>query len=493
VGLNVLNVKDLLVEGCHFTQTTTHAIGLRTDVVDVVIRDNVIHGGSRGNGIYLEDNGQRNITISNNRVVGWPQAGLYLRDNVAGPVAVRNNTFYGNSADDPAYGTVRAYNVTASPPDVVFENNIVYSRGQAAVNIRPGVAADGFRFDHNLWFSEADQRVIWLGDVYSSFQDYQQAGNEPHSLMQVDPLFANTTNFALQADSPAVEAGIGAGIAEIILPKPRLLSPADRKETPPGSFEYTRRAVQGATGYDLRLDGTVYTTSETSMSLVLDAGAHIWSVQALGEGGSASGYTEAWSLTAVSPVVSLPKPVLLTPAAGATVVTANVQFTWGAVAGATAYELQVDGTPHTTTDPFTSLPLDEGSHEWTVQALGEGGLASGYPSLRTFVVDVSSTNWSAQIAALQSMVETLGQQVTALEARMPGAERQITLLEQQIAALDLSAIEQHITTLEQQMAALEQQVPALRGTLCEVLRSAAAQLEGDRAPERDREPPGRHR
>jgi hypothetical protein len=97
------------------------------------------------------------------------------------------------------------------------------------------------------------------------------------------------------------------------------------------------------------------------------------------------------------------------------------------------------------------------------------------------------------MAALRSVVETLGQQVTALEARMPAAEQQISLLGQQIAALDPSLVKQQLATLEEQMTALGQQVPALRGTLCEVLRSAAAQLEGDRSPERDREPPGRRR
>jgi parallel beta-helix repeat protein len=389
VGVNVLNVRGLLVEGCQFEDTGTHAIGLRTDVADAVIRSNAIHGVVRGNGIYLEDDGQRNVTISDNLIWNCAQAGLYLRDNVAGPITVRHNTFYNNSMVDRTYGTVRAYNVVSSSPQVVFENNIIYSRGEMAINILDGVAADGFRFDYNLLFSEASQGVRWTSKSYSSFQSYQQSGNEPHSLMQRDPLFADTATFELRATSPAIGAaadgadiGVRARISPL-LPKPKLMGPVDGTQASPGSVEFTWSAVEGATGYELRLGGQVHATPETFMSSSLAVGSYSWAVQAVDGGGNASGYTDPWSLTVVT--ILPQKPALLRPADGAAVDTASVEFAWNDV-GAATYQLRVDGMVYTSAGTSTTQTLADGVHSWAVQAQAEDGSVSGYTAPRTLTV-----------------------------------------------------------------------------------------------------------
>jgi predicted phage tail protein len=77
-----------------------------------------------------------------------------------------------------------------------------------------------------------------------------------------------------------------------------------------------------ADGYNLELDGSVYTTTETFKVLTLDAGIHNWRVRAFNVWG-ASDYTDAWNFEIVGPGV----PTLISPSDGA-VTSSSTTFVW---------------------------------------------------------------------------------------------------------------------------------------------------------------------
>jgi hypothetical protein len=80
------------------------------------------------------------------------------------------------------------------------------------------------------------------------------------------------------------------------VPVPYLDRPADGTVTDSASVEF-RWSDVGAAAYQLRVDEDVYTTEATSLTLILSNGSHTWTVQALDSAGSASGYTDPWTVT----------------------------------------------------------------------------------------------------------------------------------------------------------------------------------------------------
>ena len=102
----------------------------------------------------------------------------------------------------------------------VFKNNIVYiGDSNQALRSRSGrmdSSTPTVTFDHNLYYSPAGANgVKWSldGKDYSSFEAYVKATGEDHNSKFADPKFvdANTHNFHLQQDSPAIGAGVDLG------------------------------------------------------------------------------------------------------------------------------------------------------------------------------------------------------------------------------------------------------------------------------------------
>jgi hypothetical protein len=272
-GLNATNVQGLLVEDCRFIETGTHAIGLRTNVETTVIKGCMIIGVVRGNGIYLEDNGQRYVEISENVIAGCARSAIYFRDHIVGPVVLAHNTLYKNCVGWPQRGEIRAYNVTETAPEIVVHSNLIVCGENAGLMILDGVRDEKFRFDRNLWFGESPAsvyRVLLPEGRYTSFTGYQAAGHEPHSIMDQDPLLDSLT-FELQPGSPAIGAGLdGTDIGarpyegDEAPPPPTACKPLPdetvliAENATEGPVLFLWDGLPGVSQYVLRLDGHEY-------------------------------------------------------------------------------------------------------------------------------------------------------------------------------------------------------------------------------------------
>ena len=136
-------------------------------------------------------------------------------------------------------------------------------------------------------------------------------------------------------------------------------------------------------GYNLEIDGSVYTTTETIQIVTLDTGVHNWKVRAYNVWG-VSEYTDAWSFEIIeTPGV----PTLISPVSGTITTTATVTLTWEAGTGglAVGYNIDIDGSVYTTTETFQVVTLGAGVHNWRVRAFNISG-ASEYTEAWNFEI-----------------------------------------------------------------------------------------------------------
>jgi hypothetical protein len=157
---------------------------------------------------------------------------------------------------------------------------------------------------------------------------------------------------------------------------PNLLTPVDGFVTSDTTLTLTWEAGVGGyvEGYQLDLDGNVYTTTETSKVVTLDVGLHSWRVRAFNPGGE-SEFSESWSFE----IIETPgAPTLISPAAGVET-SSPVTFVWddsGTGGVPIGYIFILDGTPiitFTTPVTMTTLELLPGSHTWSVVSFNDVG------------------------------------------------------------------------------------------------------------------------
>jgi hypothetical protein len=162
---------------------------------------------------------------------------------------------------------------------------------------------------------------------------------------------------------------------------PVLVSPPDGTITSTQEITLTWEAGLGwlPNGYNLELDGVVYTMTETFSPTVLSAGTHSWRVRAFNLQGY-SEYSEPWSLT----IETIPGvPLLVAPGNGTTTVDGRVVFVWtdgGGGGEPDGYIFVWQDTPLITfTTPVTSVTLliVPGEYTWSVVAYNDAG-ASAY-------------------------------------------------------------------------------------------------------------------
>jgi sugar lactone lactonase YvrE len=174
---------------------------------------------------FYVNSGTANITIRDNLIQNAPGAGiqcwhgpnvngLYIYNNVitgcnwgvvAGDAA-QNISIYNNTIDHDQYGLDFSY---AGQDDLVgvinlkMKNNIISNCGY-------GLRAGTFDYtqitgDYNLWYGNSTD-VQWKGSNYSLTQYKANTSNEAHSI-QANPSFAGSSNYHLNAGSPAIGAG----------------------------------------------------------------------------------------------------------------------------------------------------------------------------------------------------------------------------------------------------------------------------------------------
>jgi hypothetical protein len=164
---------------------------------------------------------------------------------------------------------------------------------------------------------------------------------------------------------------------------PVLLFPPDETVTSTQAITLTWEAGAGEPpdGYNLMLDGEVFTTTDTISPTVLSLGVHTWTVRAYNSAGT-SDWASARAVEVVPPPPGV--PTLLFPPDETVTTTQAITFTWQAGAGGTpaGYNLDIDGQVVTTTATSWSADLSFGLHAWTVRAYNAGG-TSDWASART--------------------------------------------------------------------------------------------------------------
>ena len=188
------------------------------------------------------------------------------------------------------------------------------------------------------------------------------------------------------------------------LDPPSLLSPIDGTtitvDVVPTVVQLHWQTVTGATGYELSVDGIqvlLNDGNETSYPATLyDDRTHLWQARTRNSSGEYGPWSSFKSFT-VELVTGSDPPNLVSPANGATIgvssVPTQVQLQWQAIAGATGYELLVDGNQVLINDGSQTsynATLNSGSHSWrarTRNSLGEYGAWSAY---KGFTIEVTT-------------------------------------------------------------------------------------------------------
>jgi len=186
------------------------------------IHDGCYASSCTSNSLYIQSNGSNysNFYIYNNVIVGSTSRAILVRDDVEG-LHVYHNTVYANHPEARPYALVIFYNVSG----VDLRNNIVYGtldydEGANDARCVQDEGATSFLVrDYNLYHQEDPDQPItgsengvggW--DVFLYEWDIWRAdsGFEIHSPYPQKPLFVDQENgdFRLQADSPAIDAGV---------------------------------------------------------------------------------------------------------------------------------------------------------------------------------------------------------------------------------------------------------------------------------------------
>ena len=168
---------------------------------DIRIHDNLISGSMRDNIILGGSDGVTDVLgtiyIYNNIIVGADWQGLHINDP-QGTVIIQNNVLYNNGSRG-VDSNAQLYIERAGTGLITLQNNIVYAKsGQTYYEFGMGVDSSVFNAASNNLVYNAGACPVW-----------------DTGCVNTDPLFVNNASgdFRLQAQSPAIDAGINTGIS----------------------------------------------------------------------------------------------------------------------------------------------------------------------------------------------------------------------------------------------------------------------------------------
>jgi uncharacterized repeat protein (TIGR02059 family) len=167
--------------------------GYNGNLDNVVIRRNFFHepdnsyASGPSNLIFIQNNNTAVCTLTNiyiyNNIFKW-QFGYGILMEGAQSVYIYHNTFYEKSTACPPSA---AYVAVQSNSHATVENNIFYS-GSSTTGLEK--ATNYVTNDYNLYYNSTIS-----------------TGSETHGVFSKNPLFKSTTDYSLQATSPAIGAG----------------------------------------------------------------------------------------------------------------------------------------------------------------------------------------------------------------------------------------------------------------------------------------------
>jgi trimeric autotransporter adhesin len=290
-------------------------------------------------------------------------------DSVEGPALTGSPYSYnpGNTASHTYI--VRTYNTLSCQTDSSFQpfadaNNSVGAPvigsvtdvsacAQSGVTITWGAVAGGTGYDLYV------DGTTTVPDVTSPY--IHNPGDTNSHNYQVRAKNASCTG-AWSTAVAGTDANVGIGTAAII-------SVTDINACAASGVTITWGAVAGATGYDLYVDGatTVPNVASPYTYTPVDTNSHNYQVRA-----KDAICTGSWSTAAAGTDIdsSVTAPSISGVADVNSCAQSGVTITWGAVAGATGYDLYVDSTTTvaTVTSPYVYNPGNTASHDYQVRA-----------------------------------------------------------------------------------------------------------------------------
>ncbi len=161
---------------------------------------------------------------------------------------------------------------------------------------------------------------------------------------------------------------------------PVLFSPPSGTVTTTQAITFAWQAGSGnpPEGYNLQLDGAMFTTTNTSSPTLLPLGVHIWTVRAFNAAGYSAWVAPAWTVEITTGLTAPGMLVLLSPPSGTVTTTQTITFAWQSGAGELpdGYNLKLDNTTITTTNTISPAILSVGVHTWTVRAFNAAGYSA---------------------------------------------------------------------------------------------------------------------
>jgi|GEM_PF-625840 len=159
--------------------------------------------GEVGKGFMMQ--AATNITIQNNIIKAY--AGINANSGCNG-ITVLNNTFVSNPALSTSSSPVGIdfTNVAAS----MVKNNIFYNMPGHNIYLQDAISKNGINSGQNLMYRD-DGKALWSTNTYSHLND----------LWDVNPLFVSATDYHLQANSPAINAGAVVPVTRDLSGNPR--------------------------------------------------------------------------------------------------------------------------------------------------------------------------------------------------------------------------------------------------------------------------------
>jgi hypothetical protein len=284
---NVIQAHDIIIEN-NTMYDAYHTSGVDINTTDagtwdnIIIRKNLIYQNTLAvdaaenpvvNLMFLAVQGTFTGSVTNVYVYN----NIFKNNNLSAitiehvnSVFIYNNTFYGFSTgiSDQGLTMINVYGVGTS----IIKNNIFYDNMPSTTspytrcfNIISGPTVT---MDYNLYYVPDASQIIgsWHTTYYplSKWATYKSASSQDaHSPTPANPLFVSSSDYHLQAGSPAIDAGIDVGLpfsgkapdigaletqSESITPIPPVFSSAVVENVTPSLLEMT---------YDLTLNNLI--------------------------------------------------------------------------------------------------------------------------------------------------------------------------------------------------------------------------------------------
>jgi hypothetical protein len=239
-GMTIDNADGVTVNGGSIYGNTYNGIwidGAVRGANNITIRGVKIYDNLGDSGINVDSSNSTNININNN----------LLSNNFYGITLSSGSpstSIYNNILKDNSTGIFAETNLTnASIKNNIFYNNTKEIKIASSIN-------QNLAIDYNDWYHSAGGNFMEWKGVLKNFSDWKTAsGTDSHSISS-DPLFISSSDFRLQATSPAINSGVDVGLTKDYLNNPIFGLPDI------GAYEYIGSLlVTDATVLNLVMDG----------------------------------------------------------------------------------------------------------------------------------------------------------------------------------------------------------------------------------------------